>query len=64
MYEKDLNHQIVIRINDKDMEFLRILSQYRDVSMSKVIRSIISDYRRATDYISSSDILEDLDYDQ
>lgn len=57
MYEKDLKNQIVLRINDKDMDFLRMVSEYRDVSLSKVIRSIIGDYRRACE------ISEDCDND-
>lgn len=50
MYEKDLKNQIVLRVNDKDMDFLRMISEYRETSISRVIRSIIGDYRRALEY--------------
>lgn len=50
MYEKDLKNQIVLRINDKDMAFLRMISEYRETSISRVLRSIIGDYRRALEY--------------
>lgn len=50
MYEKDLKNQVVLRINDKDMDFLRMISEYRETSISRVIRSIIGDYRRSLEY--------------
>lgn len=47
MYEKNLTEDLRLRLNQKDMDFLRNLSSERSVSISECIRSIISEYRRS-----------------
>lgn len=47
MYAKNLTEDLRLRLTSRDMEFLRDLSYSRGLSVSEVIRSIISDYRRS-----------------
>lgn len=47
MYEKNLKHQIVLRLSEKDYNFLAMMSEFRDMSMSRLVRDIIGDYRRS-----------------
>ena len=49
MYEKNLTEDLRLRLSKQDMDFLRSLSNERGVSLSEVIRSIISEYRRSLD---------------
>lgn len=46
MYDKDLNNYIGLRLSDKDIIFLKAMAEYRNVSLSKLIRYILSEYRR------------------
>lgn len=49
MYEKNLKEDLRLRLNSTDMDFLRVLSSQRGVSVSECIRSIIGEYRRSLD---------------
>ena len=51
MYDKNLNEAIRLRLSQKDMDFLRKLSEERNVSVSEVIRSMIGEYRRSLDML-------------
>lgn len=46
MYDKDLKHYIGLRLSDKDIVFLKAMAEYRNISLSKLIRYILSEYRR------------------
>ena len=52
MYEKNLKADLRLRLSEKDMQFLRDLSEERGVSISECIRSIIGEYRRSLDTMS------------
>lgn len=56
MYEKNLTEDLRLRLSKKDMDFLRELAEQRCCSISEVIRSIISEYRRA---LESMDVLKE-----
>jgi len=47
MYEKNLTEDLRLRLSATDMDFLRVLSDKRSVSVSECIRSIIGEYRRS-----------------
>lgn len=47
MYDKNLTEDLRLRLSLTDMNFLRSLSEERNVSLSEVIRSIIGEYRRS-----------------
>lgn len=47
MYEKNLTEDLRLRLSTTDMDFLRVLSEKRSVSVSECIRSIIGEYRRS-----------------
>lgn len=49
MYKKNLSEDLRLRLSANDMDFLRKLSADRGASISEVIRSIIGEYRRASD---------------
>lgn len=53
MYEKNLTEDLRLRLSENDMNFLRQLSADRSVSVSEVIRSIIGEYRRSLDAVST-----------
>lgn len=61
MYNKNLTSDFRLRLTDRDMDFLRDLSVDRGVSVSEVVRSIISEYRRSCDLVArlkSVDLIE------
>ena len=47
MYNKNLTEDLRLRLSTNDMDFLRELSEKRNVSVSECIRSIIGEYRRS-----------------
>lgn len=47
MYNKDLTEDFRLRLNARDMNFLRQTADERCCSISEVVRSIIGDYRRS-----------------
>lgn len=49
MYKKDLSKEVRLRISENDMNFLIQVSEARNVTVSECIRSIIGEYRRATE---------------
>lgn len=49
MYKKDLSKEVRLRISENDMNFLIEVSEARNVTVSECIRSIIGEYRRATE---------------
>lgn len=51
IYKKNLNSEFRLRLTDEDMDFLRDLSDDRKVSVSEVVRSIISEYRRSCEIV-------------
>ena len=51
MYEKNLNETLRLRLTERDMDFLRGLSEERGTSISEVIRSIIGEYRRSLEML-------------
>lgn len=51
MYEKNLTEDLRLRLSTTDMNFLRELSEKREVSVSECIRSIIGEYRRSLETI-------------
>lgn len=51
MYTKNLTEDLRLRLSTTDMDFLRSLSDERQCSISEVIRSLISEYRRGLDAI-------------
>lgn len=53
MYKKNLTNDLRLRLNDKDMDFLRSLSEEREISISELIRSIIGEYRRSLEFMNS-----------
>lgn len=53
MYKKDLSQDLRLRLSNNDMDFLKGLSNERNVSVSECIRSIIGEYRRSLDYLST-----------
>lgn len=53
MYEKNLTEDLRLRLSEKDMDFLRKLSDERGMTVSQVIRAIIGEYRRSLDTISA-----------
>lgn len=55
MYKKNLTSEFRLRLTDEDMNFLRELSADRGISVSEVVRSIISEYRRSCDLVSKLD---------
>lgn len=55
MYEKNLKHQIVLRVSDKDYNFLSMMSEFRDMSVSRLVRDIIGEYRRS---YTDSEVIE------
>lgn len=59
MYEKNLNHKVFVRLTDKQFTFLGAMSEYRNISVSSLLRYIIDDYRRAYEH----DPEENPDYD-
>lgn len=46
MYLKNLTCDFRLRLTQEDMEYLVKLSNERKVSVSQIVRTIISDYRR------------------
>lgn len=54
LYTKNLTEDLRLRLSSADMDFLRDLSEKRCVSISEVIRSLISEYRRS---LESLDLL-------
>lgn len=46
MYSKNLTSDLRLRLSEKDMCFLRDLSEERCCSVSQCIRAIIGEYRR------------------
>lgn len=55
IYKKNLTSDFRLRLSDEDMDFLKDLSVDRGVSVSEVVRSIISEYRRSCDLVSRLD---------
>lgn len=53
MYEKNLTEDLRLRLSKTDMDFLRDLSEQRSLTVSQCIRSIIGEYRRSIETISS-----------
>lgn len=51
IYKKNLSSEFRLRLTDEDMDFLRDMSADRGVSVSEVVRSIISEYRRSCDIV-------------
>lgn len=47
MYDKNLTEDFRLRLSKTDMEFLRKLSEERNQSVSSIVRSILSEYRRS-----------------
>jgi len=47
IYNKDLSEQVRLRLSVSDMDFLRKISEERNVTVSECIRSIIGEYRRS-----------------
>lgn len=47
MYHKNLTAEFRLRLTEKDMDFLRSLSDERGVTVSELVRSIIGEYRRS-----------------
>ena len=47
MYQKNLNHVVRVRIDDRDFEFLQDYSEKRDISISDTVRYLIGEYRRS-----------------
>lgn len=41
MYTKNLKHQIVIRVSDRQYAFLSALAKTRNVTISTLVRSLI-----------------------
>lgn len=53
MYNKNLTEEFRLRLSEKDMDFLKELSNERAVSVSECVRSIISEYRRSIEMINA-----------
>lgn len=53
MYEKNLTEDLRLRLSERDMDFLRVLSEERATSVSECIRSIIGEYRRSLETIEA-----------
>ena len=51
MYSKNLTNDLRLRLSEKDMDFLRGLSNDRGCTVSETIRSIIGEYRRSLETI-------------
>lgn len=51
MYMKNLNTVLRLRISESDAEFLQQLSKKRSVSVSEVVRSLISEYRHSLETV-------------
>lgn len=47
MYEKNLSEDFRLRLSKDDMDYLKALSSKRSINVSELVRSIISEYRRA-----------------
>lgn len=59
MYKKDLTEGFRLRLSTDDMNFLRKLSEERCVSVSECLRSIVGEYRRSLELVSTlKDALE------
>ena len=59
MYKKDLTEGFRLRLSSDDMDFLRKLSEERCVSVSECLRSIVGEYRRSLELVSTlKDALE------
>lgn len=53
MYSKNLTEDLRLRLSTKDMDFLRELSEQRNVTVSECIRSIIGEYRRSLELVDT-----------
>lgn len=53
MYKKNLTEDLRLRLSEKDMKFLRDLSNDRCITISECIRSIIAEYRRSCEVINA-----------
>ena len=53
MYNKNLTEDLRLRLSTEDMNFLRDLSAKRGSSVSESIRSIIGEYRRSLEFMST-----------
>ena len=53
IYEKNLTEDLRLRLSPSDMDFLRDLSIKRQISVSEVLRSMISEYRRSLETIET-----------
>lgn len=60
MYKKDLTETVRLRLSPTDMDFLRNLSEERSSSISECIRSIIGEYRRSVETLSTLTRLVDI----
>lgn len=47
MYEKNLSEDFRLRLSKEDMDFLRGISEKRNMSVSACLRSILGEYRRS-----------------
>lgn len=53
MYDKNLSEDLRLRLSKTDMDFLRNLSVERSCSISEVLRSMIGEYRRSIELVST-----------
>ena len=59
MYNKDLTEDFRLRLSQTDMDFLRSLSEERNITISNLVRSIIGEYRRSLETMANlKDLLE------
>lgn len=47
MYLGDLADRITVRLTQKDLDYLRMIAEYRDKTLSEVIRDIVTADRLA-----------------
>jgi hypothetical protein len=52
MYKKNLSEDLRLRLSKTDMDFLKRISEERNISVSECIRSIIGEYRRSLDMMN------------
>lgn len=59
MYNKDLTEDFRLRLSQTDMDFLRSLSEERNITISNLVRNIIGEYRRSLETMANlKDLLE------
>lgn len=53
MYTRNLTKDLRLRLSERDFTFLATLADDRGISISELLRSIIGEYRRALDAMST-----------